>query len=277
MRSVGADRLALGALLLSGCARSQAPDGPSRCALDGRRLECSYETDIFDIAGEEREVHWQTPLGDPPAAGWPVAFVFQGSVFSATHNWAARPLTPFGGWHQVRLTQELLDGGYMVLTPEARGDGLTCWDTNRPIWADQWDASPDAALMDALFAAVDAGDFGPADPDRWVAAGISSGGYMTSRLAVTWPTRFAAVAIASASYATCVGALCNVPEDLPEDHPPTLFLQGLRDKVVPVWTPLLYERKLAGLGVEADHHIGVLAGHEWLSDAPELVLDWFEG
>ena len=68
-----------------------------------------------------------------------------------------------------------------------------------------------------------------------------------------------------------------MPEDLPADHPPTLFLQGLRDKVVPVWTPLLYERKLAGLDVEVDHRIGVLAGHEWLSDAPELVLDWFEG
>ncbi len=250
--------------------------GPSRCTADDDRIDCPFHTTTFVAAGIERDLHWQLPLGQAPDPGWPVAFVFQGSLFPAEQNWSAGRHALLGGYHQAVLTKELLDAGFAVLTPEARSDGFTCWDTNLPPWSDDWEASPDAALMQALLAAVEAGELGPLDPDHLFATGISSGGYMTSRMAVDLPGRFTALAVVSASYATCAGVACSVPDDLPRDHPPTLFLHGGIDVVVPVWTMQAYRNRLDDQGTEVDSVVKDLKGHAWFADAPDEIVDWFE-
>lgn len=52
-----------------------------------------------------------------------------------------------------------------------------------------WHTAPDATLLTNLFAAAKAGTFGPIDLDHLHATGISSGAYMTSRMAFSYEVR----------------------------------------------------------------------------------------
>jgi predicted esterase len=128
--------------------------------------------------------------------------------------------------------------------------------------------------MRALLGAMAGGDLGPLDMDRLYAGGISSGGYMTSRMAVSYPGTFRALAIQSASYATCAGSLCVIPA-LPADHPPTMFLHGEADPVVPIATMLPYAAALEDQATPVERVIDATAGHEWLEAAPVEVPAFF--
>jgi len=128
--------------------------------------------------------------------------------------------------------------------------------------------------MLAIFDALDRGVFGTMDTGHMYATGISSGGYMTSRMAVSYPGRFLALAIESASYATCAGPVCVVP-DLPPGHPPTLFLHGALDPIVPIQTMYLYDDKLVQEGVQTQVVVDPTGTHQWIPAAPDAVLGWF--
>ena len=130
--------------------------------------------------------------------------------------------------------------------------------------------------MEQIFDALDDQSFGPLDPIAMFAAGISSGGYMTSRMAIQYADRFHALAIESASYATCGGPLCDVPDDLPTNHPPTLFLHGGDDKIVPISTAQTYFGKLEDRGVPVRFVTDSLAGHQWLDAAPGEITAFFD-
>lgn len=270
----GAALAALTVVVLTAAACSPAPLGPnSRCSTNVAVLTCPKQTTVLTAGGMAREVHHQVPAGVPPAGGWPVVIMFQGSVASAALTWTASPLLPFGAYHQTRTVQHLLDGGYAVLTPETHLAGLTFWDTNNLLIPDYL-ASYDHALMLQMFDAIDDGRFGHLDSDRLYATGISSGGYMTSRMAVSYPGKFKALAIQSASYATCAGPICDVGV-IPQDHPPTLFLHGALDPVVPIFTMDLYRNKVAAQGVPTKRVVDLLSFHEWIPQAPGEVLAWF--
>ncbi|MFO0550508.1 MAG: hypothetical protein U0271_19090 [Polyangiaceae bacterium] len=272
------------ALLLSGCGfevESTGTIAPSadgeRCRLTGDTLTCAHATAEFEggaFGATTRQVHFMTPATDAPDEGFPVAILFQGSFHSAEGMWSSTRGDDFGGFHETELVEALLDAGFAVVTPETRFDGSTFWDTNVVPFSSDWELSEDNELMLALLDAIDAGELGPLDDDRLYAAGISSGGYMTSRMAVSYPGRFRRLAIQSASYATCSGALCVVPE-LRSDHPPTLFLHGQSDLIVPIGTMRDYAGALASMGVQAPRFEDPSAGHEWLAEAPEQIVDWF--
>lgn len=256
---------------------AEAQGGP-RCASDPQRLACAHHTATLRTGAlgvTPREVHWQTPTGEPPAAGWPVALLFQGSLYSAETFWEGTPDGPFGLWSQVHTTAALLDAGYAVVTPEAHADGGGWWDTNVLPWSLAWEGAPDDHFVRDLLDALAAGDFGPLDADRLYAAGVSSGGYMTSRMAVSYPGRFRALAVCAASYATCGGPLCVVPA-LPADHPPTRFLHGALDPVVPIATMWAYHDALEDQGTPVDAVVDQDTGHAWIPAAPEAVVGWFE-
>lgn len=249
----------------------------SRCTLAKAALTCDHKTLTLKTSAmlePLRDVHWQVPLGQAPSAGWPWVVVFQGSFFPAGQAWTATPDMVYGAFALVSTFAALLDAGYALLTPEAAWDGTTFWDTNVAPWNVAWSTSPDAALMTALFAAVEAGDFGPLDPKRRFAAGISSGGYMTSRMAVAYPGTFRALAIVAGSYATCAGALCAVPP-LPADHPPTLFMHGELDTVVPLWTAKLYQQALDKQGTPTALIVDPKGGHGWPAAGPKAIVDFF--
>ncbi len=259
---------------------STGPELPtSRCVVGPDTITCAHQT-VTLFTGPSgavpREVHWQVPLGEPPASGWPAVFVFQGSLFTAELFWTAVNTDAFGYWNQGLLTKALLDAGFAVITPEAQFEGNTAWETNIPPMSLAWEQSNDHAFMLDLFAELDAGTFGSLDVAALYATGISSGGYMTSRMDEAYRTRFRALAIQSGSYATCGGPACVVPTDLSSAHRPTLFLHGAADVVVPVWTMELYRDALDAAGAETQTIIADAVGHAWIDEAPAAIVTWFE-
>lgn len=242
-------------------------------------MSCVYETQtvLTGLSGlVPRDVHWQTPLGEPPPQGWPAVILFQGSLFTAELFWSAVQTDAFGYWNQGLLTKTLLDRGFAVITPEAHLQGATAWETNIPPMSLAWETSADHRFMVDLFAELDSGTFGPVDPGRLYASGISSGGYMTSRMDLAYRERFSALAIHSASWATCGGPACIVPPDLDPEHLPTLFLHGSADAIVPQWTMEAYRDGLDARGVETETIIDAGAGHAWLDASPQAIATWFE-
>ena len=259
-----------------GAAVGAAP-GSSRCSETPLFVSCPMARQPIEVAPlVSRDVFYQVPLGPPPVNGWSVVILFQGSLAAPTLTMQASADEPFGGYYQILLVKRLLDAGYVVLAPAAHLGGATFWDTNVPPWDAAWSGAPDDQFMQRIFAAMQAGTFGPLDAGHRYATGISSGGYMTSRMAVSYAGRFRALAVASGSYATCSGPLCNVPAPLPSDHPPTLFLHGDADTVVPLSTMERYRDELAAEGHATDSIVEAGAGHQWIAAAPDAVLHWFD-
>jgi hypothetical protein len=266
--------------LVSGCQEPAAEPGAteadlsgSQCVITPTDVTCAHQTLVLD----GRAILYATPTGTAPAGGWPVALVFQGTGFGPSTMWHWTILDPvgtvLGGRTQVLLVKALLDAGFAVITPSA-DLGAFVWDTNVPPWSLDWAASPDDGVMQALFGAIDGGAFGPLSKTRWYATGVSSGGYMTSRMAVSYQGRFRALAIESASYAICSGPLCLIPP-LPSNHPPTLFLHGALDVIVPMATALAYDARLRAMGVAQKLVIDPVFGHGWIPAAPTEVPAWF--
>ncbi|ERI52541.1 plasmid partitioning protein [Pseudomonas sp. EGD-AK9] len=271
-------RTAFLCLLLLSLSTLQA-QAASRCSERAKSLllpakvSCSYQSAWIDsgLVGQ-RQVIYQTPLGTPPAAGWPVVLIYQGSFFPLD-DFTYYSNMPFGGFYEGKLIQRLLDNGYAVVAPSAPADLF--WQTNIPGLAQHYELSTDYDFLGNVLEAIAAGHFGPLDASRQYATGISSGGYNSSRMAVSFPGRFKALAIQSGSYATCSGPLCSVPT-LPADHPPTLFVHGFVDLTVPWWSMELYYDRLLHQGIPTARHTEALGGHEWFASSPGKILAWFQ-
>lgn len=244
----------------------------SRCTETADEITCTYETTTFHALLNDRTVRYQTPLGTPPPGGWPVVFYFQGSFTSAEAAFHATRDAVFGQFQLTRTIRALLDGGFAVIAPDALVD--IAWQTNVPPYSLDWTATSDNAFLLAILTGIHDGALGPLDPAHLYAMGISSGGYMTSRMAVSYPGVFRALVVHSASYATC-GVACIIPPVLPADHPPTLFLHGAKDPIVPVAQMLLYRDELTQQGHTVDSVIDAAAGHEWIAAAVPAVGAWF--
>ncbi|CAN5489605.1 hypothetical protein BH11MYX1_BH11MYX1_56570 [soil metagenome] len=251
-------------------ASGDASASASRCASDATSITCPSEA--VTIGG--RTITYEVPAGAPPAAGWPAVVYYQGSFVPGSQAFSAKLTDAFGAYQLTRTVQALLDRGYAVIAPNALGNGGQFWQTNVPPYSSAWAGSDDDVFINALLPALADGTFGTLDPDRHYAMGISSGGYMTSRMAVSYAGKFRALVIASASYATC-SQLCSLPA-LPTDHPPTLFLHGNADAVVPIGTMTLYRDRLISDGRVAMSIVNPTAGHEWLSEAVAAIPDWFD-
>ncbi|MCY1274807.1 Poly(3-hydroxyoctanoate) depolymerase [compost metagenome] len=239
------------------------------------KVSCSHQSTWIDsgLVGQ-RKVIYQTPQGTPPAGGWPVVLIYQGSFFPL-NDFTYYSNLPFGGFYEGKLVQTLLNNGYAVIAPSAPADLF--WQTNLPGLAQAYELSTDYDFLGNVLDAIAAGHFGPLNAQRQYATGISSGGYNTSRMAVSFPGRFKALAIQSGSYASCSGPLCVVPDALPADHPPTLFLHGFVDAIVPWWSMDLYYDRLLQQNIETARHTEALGGHEWFAASPGKILAWFNG
>ena len=194
--------------------------------------------------------------------------MYQGSFFPV--EFSRSEYEPFGGYYEVKVIEKLLNNGYAVIAPDAGIDLF--WETNLPVI---YELTADYLYLNNLFDAIENGAFGNLNPNKKFATGISSGGYNTSRMAVTWPGEFRALAVQSGSYATCSGPVCFVPNNLPANHPPTYFLHGWVDLVVPWWSMDLYYEELIDSGIPAGRTTNWLASHEWIPEAPSKILSWF--
>ncbi|MET1076975.1 MAG: plasmid partitioning protein [Pseudomonas sp.] len=237
------------------------------------KISCTHQSTTIASGGlTSRKVIYQTPVGTPPPGGWPVVIIYQGSFFAlddfvyTSTEWLGKL------YNEGRLIKSLLDNGYAVIAPSAAADLF--WQTNIPGLAQLYEQTTDYTYITNLLQAVRDGRFGPLNSNRKYATGISSGGYNTSRMAISFRGEFKALAIQSGSYATCAGPLCVVPT-LPADHPPTTFLHGFIDMIVPWWTMDMYYDRLLYQGIETTRYTDPLGNHEWLSAAPARILDWF--
>ena len=247
----------------------------SRCTTFSKAIVCTAQSLSIDSGSEApRKVVFQVPAGAAPAGGWPVVLLFHGALMRS-NGFSYHVDLPFGGYYQGKLVQALLDNGFAVVAPNAMSSSES-WQTNSAEYADNYARSNDYLFFNNLFAAMQAGRFGPLNSQRWYATGISSGGYNTSRMAVSFPGRFRALAIQSASYATCVGIRCKIPQQLPGNHPPTLFLHGMADRVVP-WTSMQpYHDRLLYQGIKTAMYTEAASGHAWFAASPEQILGWFK-
>jgi poly(3-hydroxybutyrate) depolymerase len=250
--------------------------GASRCHVTGTGIACDHQTTTASDGASSREVVYAVPLGTPPAAGWPAVVYFQGSFVPGHSAFAATQSDPFGMYELTLTIAALLDDGYAVLAPDTQSGGSTFWQTNIPPYAASWSGCADDVLMKALLAGLGQGTFGPVDASRLYAMGISSGGFMTSRMAVSYAGRFRALADHSGSYATCSN-VCSVPTPLPSDHPPTLFLHGDQDAVVPMTAVQPYLDALNAAGKETKLVTDADAGHQWLAESVQAIPAWFDG
>lgn len=245
----------------------------SRCQISASDVICSKRELLLTALLVQRKVTYEVPVGTPPPGGWPVVLYFQGSFFPGSRAFAAGRGDVAGQYNLTLTVKALLDAGYAVLAPDALAGGATFWQTNIPPWSLLWSTSSDHALLLSIFQAIEQGKFGALDASRLYAMGISSGGFMTSRMAVSYRGRFRALAVHSASYATC-SALCLVP-GLPSDHPPTLFLHGNLDLIVTRPVMEQYRDALVRDGHVVKTVINPSAGHEWLTEGPLAITDWF--
>ncbi|MFC4314215.1 plasmid partitioning protein [Steroidobacter flavus] len=237
-------------------------------------ISCTYQsTSITGKSNDTREVQYQVPLGTAPENGWPVVVMYQGSGYPVLFT--RDSTTPYGGLNETRIIRDLLDHGYAVIAPRTK-DSQAFWDTNLPLAWLCYTCTDDYTFLSNLFSAMQSGSFGNLNSARWFAAGISSGGYNTSRMAVSFGGKFRALAIDAASYASCAGPLCVLPWSLPANHPPTLFLHGAADTTVPQWTMDQYYDRLVAMGVVTIKMIDPTADHRWIDAAPHSVRPWFD-
>ena len=246
----------------------------SRCVVGASDVTCQSQSLMLSDGGAQRTITYETPLGTPPTAGWPVVLYFQGSFIPGHTSFSATTSAAFGMYELTLTIKALLDGGYAVIAPDASQDGSTYWETNIPPYATSWPGCPDDVLMGNIFSSITMGAFGPLDDGHLYAMGISSGGFMTSRMAVSYVGKFKALADASGSYATC-GPTCTVPTPLPANHPPTLFLHGDMDTIVPMSAVQPYLDALNAEGFETKLVTDPSAGHQWLDAGPTVIPAWF--
>lgn len=248
--------------------------GASRCVVDSTGVTCQSQSLQLSDGTNQRTVTYETPLGTSPPGGWPTVIYFQGSFIPGHTSFAATPTAAFGMYELTLTIKALLDGGWAVISPDATSNGSLYWETNIPPYATSWPGCPDDVLMQNLLASISKGDFGSLDSTHLYAMGISSGGFMTSRMAVSYAGKFRALADHSGSYATC-GPTCSVPTPLPSGHPPTLFLHGDQDTIVPMSSVQPYLDALNAEGFETKLVTDPNAGHQWLAAGPTVIPAWF--
>ena len=173
-----------------------------------------------------RAVRWQVPDGTPPAGGWPVAFYFAGTQPTDTASAFKRNFgEAFGVEYEPQILHELLDDpagtgkryAVIVADPPATGGWVQAWHTNVVF---PYSASCDNQFFPDFFNEIKSGSYGPASQynmNRRYAFGISSGGFNSSRMAVTFNSgsgnanTWKALGIVAASYATCSYTCSSVP------------------------------------------------------------------
>jgi len=257
----------------------------SRCTMTATNVACTSQQLTEATSSGTRVVVYELPLGTPPAAGWPVVINFQATDVAPSYAFVANASDLYGAYYQAALTKNLLDAGYAVLAPTALTTvGSSYWETNIAPYATSWSGTGDDELVQMMLTDVAAGAYGRLDATSLYATGLSSGGYMTSRMALSYPGKFKALAIESASWATCLSGagpsgsgVCTVPSPLPAMHPPTLLLHGdLDTEIVPEWTVTDYVSALTGSAVPEKEVDDPNSGHQWIPEAPAEVLAWFK-
>ena len=64
---------------------------------------------------------------------------------------------------------------------------------------------------------------------------------------------------------------CVLSPDLPSNHPPTLFLHGELDPIVPIFTMWDYYDALTNISIPTKAVVYDIGTHQWIPNAPTEV------
>ena len=237
------------------------------------------------LSEKSRNIAWQVPEGTPPAGGWPVAFFFHGTSSKSEPLTADSPpvttmtsrpaaMDTLGTRFLLQAMHELLDDPrgtgkkYAVFLPQAAPKAFfDAWQST----TNPYTSSDDYCFLSDFYKAIAGsdryGDGGQFNMAKKHGFGFSSGGYNTSRMAVSMnrDSSWKAMGIIAASYATCSGGACKVAASVPANHPPTKFYHGTADKIVPITTMRPYFHLLQQSGIPTEK-IESAAGHQITAD-----------
>jgi hypothetical protein len=272
----------------------------ARCTVtSGGDVHCTNNSSIqwywCGIVYTPRPVHWQVPEGTPPSGGWPVVYVYEGTSPNYENDFESpfwRSYLDvygdlFGLVNEAYSVREFLDDvngtgrKYAVIAPAPPQSTLFLqfWHTNVIF---PYSVSCDYSFFNKFFPQVNAGTYGAVNNNMRFAFGVSSGGYNTSRMAITFNNIgvWKALAVVSASYADCSGAVCANPcngtATIPEFHPPTKFYHGTADLIVPIFTMRCYYDLLISKGKIAAK-MENSGGHGYPTDirGSNGIMAWF--
>ena len=254
----------------------------SRCS-SGNTISCDHS----EMTINDRWVGYQVPIGTAPKEGWPFVILFHGwGLMNSEWCWYAQKKWNYGLYYKSETIKNLLDNGFGVITPDSSSK-LTYWDTNEKEYANsdikKWDSSADHLIVDQLLSYCSKGSFGSCNVKDVHAIGFSSGGYMTSRVAINYGiSKFQSVSLMAGSFYYCYGSDCSddiansVPSSVWDNHPPTLFLHGTKDSLVPADTSKLYYKYIKGKGIETKRLTTNGKDHQWTANAPSEILSWVQ-
>jgi len=292
--AASASTLAMALALLGGVALPETAEA-ARCTQNANGWSCTHQKryNYYWCGGYyiPRAVRWQVPEGTPPAGGWPVAFYYAGTQPSDFNHAFDRDYgEAFGLEYEPQIIRELLDDPYLtgkkyaviVADPPATSGSWQYWHTNVVY---PYSASCDYQFFPDFFGEIKSGSYGTASQynmNKRYAYGISSGGFNSSRMAVTFNSgtgnanTWKALGIVAASYATCSYSCGSIPT-LPANHPPTKFWHGQNDAIVPITTMYAYFNKLiqGGFTTQKLEHAG---SHELTADnlGASGIKAWFD-
>ena len=256
----------------------------SHCTITSSNAQCTYKTEVI----QTRDVHYMIPSGTAPAKGWPVAMMFHGWNTGGKGAWSSDSSNAIY-YNKIKVKAALVEAGYAVFTPDSsqwRNGGY--WQTNVDPYANgklaSWEGSDDHMFLAAMFGQMGEGSmFGKVDMSNIHIMGFSSGGYQSSRMALSasiFKKSWKSVSIQSGGPAWCSGMFCSqavfdesAVATAMKSHAPTLFLHGSKDYTVPSKFAQQYEEKLKALG-KSTKFVAAAVGHQWLSNANTEILAW---
>lgn len=215
-------------------------------------------------AGQTHRIEIFRPqTGAATSAGpWPAIVLFHGGAW--------REGAPVQFYRQARV---VADAGFIVALPEyslSEEDGTT-----------PRDSVVDAFLAWSMVRSV-AGELG-INPDRLFAGGASAGGQMAAALVTLAPPPDITDHMAPAGLILFNPVIDNGPDgygyalvqdywlsfsplhNIGESHPPTLFLIGDSDPLIPVATAEEYCRRVRATGSDCSLEVFANAGHAWFN------------
>jgi len=234
-----------------------------------------------------RKVLHQTPTGTAPDGGWPVVLFFHGWYLTPESTFTASSSDSYGLFNKAKTASTLLSQGYAIIAAQASQSNADAWYTNVSPWAldppSAYNSSGDGVLLEQIVEGFGNGAFGVGccTLNDVHAVGFSSGAYMTSRMAFLYPGLFRSLSIQSGSYYYCGGSNCPTPasDDDPylKLHPPTLFLHGADDQIVPPDTSLAYYQNLLNnWNRVTSRYTEAGKGHQWIDSAPTHIPNWIQ-
>ena len=232
---------------------------------------------------QSRRFLWQKPPELPPVGGYPVLFILHGSsCFAESWFWAGRGLYKgafIWGRQQTKFVEKALERGYFVIASDSSylsflSTKVKAWDASTITFNESIDLPFIQGILDWL---VDHPPT-PVNISRLYCAGFSSGGFMTSRIAHLFGSRFKAVAIHSATNANVVNWRTDFtsPQNFSHDHPPTLVIQGGKDGMMPAKAAIHFYEELQKNGISSKLLYKPNGHHIWYSEFNNQILDWFD-